>query len=256
MSEIFAPVPARERMRIEHFLGMLGDGGLGRVLEIGSRDGRVTQFLVDRADHVVALDLQRPSLDHARVEPVQGDVTALAFDDGSFDTVVCTEVLEHVPVPGLYAAGRELSRVVRGQLVVGVPFEQDITLGAMRCARCGALNPPWGHVNSFDEASLKAIFPRLRAVRTGFCGETLRTQTRMSAWIEHMLDHPNGVWDQEEPCISCGAALERPSVSRSRAMLARVPRVLNRAARAVRSPRPNWIHVVFAPQAQAASASR
>jgi SAM-dependent methyltransferase len=53
---------------------------------------------------------------------VVGDVVALPVVAGSFDAVLCTEVLEHLPTPEL--AIKEFSRVVRngGHLVLTAPF--------------------------------------------------------------------------------------------------------------------------------------
>lgn len=52
---------------------------------------------------------------------VLGDVEAMPFADGSFGTVVCTEVLEHVPNPAIALA--EIRRVLRpgGTLIGSVP---------------------------------------------------------------------------------------------------------------------------------------
>lgn len=246
MSASFAPVPQRERVRIEHFMAMLPDD-LGDVLEIGTRDGRVTGFLVPRARSITALDLTPPSVDHPKVHPLVGNLVALPFRDRAFDTVICTEVLEHIPVPGLHHAVAELARVVRGRLLVGVPFDQDTRLGSMRCPHCGVVNPPWGHVNRFDQQDLLGLFPDLEVQSVEPCGQSVACQSEVSALLEAWLDYPNGIWNQEEPCVACGRDLERPTFSRRKRLAAAVPRVLNKVSRALASPRPAWIHVVFTP---------
>jgi ubiquinone/menaquinone biosynthesis C-methylase UbiE len=65
------------------------------------------------------VELLKRRLPNHRV--VEGDIEALPFADASFGTVLCTEVLEHVPDP--VAALREFRRVVRpgGVLIGSVP---------------------------------------------------------------------------------------------------------------------------------------
>ena len=57
---------------------------------------------------------------------VQGDVEALPFADASFGTILCTEVIEHIPDPS--AALREYARVLEpgGVLIGSVPARSMI----------------------------------------------------------------------------------------------------------------------------------
>lgn len=57
---------------------------------------------------------------------VEGDVEALPFADGSFGTILCTEVIEHIPDPA--AALREFRRALRpgGVLIGSVPARSMI----------------------------------------------------------------------------------------------------------------------------------
>ena len=57
---------------------------------------------------------------------VEGDVEALPFADGSFGTVLCTEVIEHIPDPS--AALAEYRRVLQpgGLLIGSVPARSAI----------------------------------------------------------------------------------------------------------------------------------
>lgn len=65
--------------------------------------------------------LQTGTWDNTKLDIVS-DITAIPVTDGSFDAVMCTEVLEHVPDP--VAALKEMDRVLKpgGYLLVTAPF--------------------------------------------------------------------------------------------------------------------------------------
>jgi len=92
----------------------------GRVLDVGCGSSRIIRDLGD----VVGLDVSVNRLRYMRrygLPLVQGSIFALPFRDASFDTIVCSEVIEHIPAsddPFL-----EVSRVLRpgGRLVLGTP---------------------------------------------------------------------------------------------------------------------------------------
>jgi ubiquinone/menaquinone biosynthesis C-methylase UbiE len=65
--------------------------------------------------------LQTGSWDNSKLDIVC-DITSMPVADASFDAVMCTEVLEHVPDP--IAALRELARVLRpgGTMILTSPF--------------------------------------------------------------------------------------------------------------------------------------
>lgn len=65
--------------------------------------------------------LQMEKWDYKQLDIVS-DITAIPENDGAFDAVLCTEVLEHVPDP--VAALKELSRLLKtgGVLILTAPF--------------------------------------------------------------------------------------------------------------------------------------
>jgi SAM-dependent methyltransferase len=60
-------------------------------------------------------------LSRTELEQVEGSIYELPFEDESFETVMCSEVLEHLTEPE--KGVRELARVCRRWLVVSVPRE-------------------------------------------------------------------------------------------------------------------------------------
>jgi hypothetical protein len=236
-----------EQERIRDLFRLMPERGV-RALDIGARDGYLSKLLADRFAKVTALDLEKPLIDHPGVECVQGNATRLQFADDSFDLVLCAEVLEHIPCNLLPQVCREISRVAKDTVVIGVPFRQDIRLGRTSCAACGSTNPPWGHVNSFDESDLRRLFDRLRLVEASFVGESREVTNSLSAALFDFAGNPYGTYSQEEGCVSCGARLVAPTSPRTLAQkfATRAAVTLNLIQRAWSRPHGNWIHVRLA----------
>jgi ubiquinone/menaquinone biosynthesis C-methylase UbiE len=95
------------------------------VLDIGCGPGTADAVYGSKADHVVALDVKKEFLEDKKADaivlPVLGDATSLPFADGSIQTVVMSEVLEHIEDDR--RAVDEIARVLapQGHLIVTVP---------------------------------------------------------------------------------------------------------------------------------------
>lgn len=233
----------QEQTRIADIFRLLPQGRKS-VLEIGARDGYISRRLADRFAEVTALDLERPTFEYPRVTPVAGDVTKLQFANDTFDCVVCTEVLEHIPA--LEQACSELLRVARHEILIGVPFRQDTRVGRTTCAKCGNINPPWAHVNQFDEQKLSRLFSGAKIKEKSFVGTNHEVTNSVSTLLMDMAGNPWGTYDQDEPCIHCGAVLVAPN---GRSALSRVYSGvairLTRLQTMFAQAHPNWIHILF-----------
>jgi len=87
-----------------------------RVLDVATGPGYVAERAAERGASPVGLDFSPSMVEFARsrlpgIEVVEGDATALPFEDASFDAVVAAFVLLHLGRPEL--AAREAVRVVR-----------------------------------------------------------------------------------------------------------------------------------------------
>lgn len=133
------------------------------VLDAGCGEGesliRLDGLLPERT---AGIDIDADAVEYTRervptAEISQHSVESLPFEDGSFDLVLCLEVLEHIPEP--VGALRELSRVAAGgELVISVPHEPWFRLGSLLRGKyvSGLGNHP-EHVNHWNHRSLRAF---------------------------------------------------------------------------------------------------
>lgn len=220
--------------------------GQPSALEIGARDGHISRMLASRFDKVTALDLVKPQWDYPRIETVQGDVTKLAFPDNSFDTVVCTEVLEHIPPVLLKQACDELKRVARRGVVIGVPFQQDLRVDCTTCRSCGKVNPPWGHVNSFSKERLAGLFQGLEPAKVEYVGAHKARTNFISAFLMNIAGNPWGSYVQEEPCVYCESKLTPPAKRTAfQKLCSKAAFNVNELQGRFLKETPIWIHILF-----------
>ena len=234
-----------EQERIGDLINMLPDGG-ETALDIGARDGYISVLLADKFARVTALDLEQPQIDHPGVTCVKGNITAMDFPAASFDLVFCAEVLEHIPPDLLAQACKELARVSRGHLLIGVPYRQDMRVGRTTCNSCGKNNPPWGHVNSFDDRKLARLFPGLRIVKKSFVGSSRDQTNALSSALLDYAGNPFGTYQQDESCVHCGLAIGTP---KARSILQKIATKLAYVICSAQKPfikaHPQWIHLLL-----------
>ncbi len=127
--------------------------GSVRILDAGCGEGFIARMLHTALDDVdiTGLELTEDALRIAQkmsagIRYVQGDITQMPFESGSFDIVLCTEVLEHLENPA--AALRELLRVAKNTLIITVPHEPWFRLGNMLVLKNVArFGDPVDHIN-------------------------------------------------------------------------------------------------------------
>lgn len=103
--------------------------GKKRALEVGPGAGVYLPVLASLFDQVTAMDIENVYLEHAqRLTALHPNLTLAADDitrsqlaDGSFDLILCSEVIEHIPVPG--AALQEMHRLLSpgGIMIISTP---------------------------------------------------------------------------------------------------------------------------------------
>ncbi|WEN41440.1 hypothetical protein CKCBHOJB_00992 [Thauera sp. GDN1] len=218
------------------------------ALDIGARDGHFSRLLAERFGTIVALDLCLPRFMLPKVLCIQGDVTKLSFSDKSIDFILCAEVLEHIPPDLLPLACNELQRVCRGKLLIGVPYRQDLRLDRLTCSHCKKKNPPWGHVNQFDENVIANLFKNSAIEFISYVGHTRAQTNILSAFLMDLAGNPYGTYMQDEPCIHCGKKMPLPPPRNlTRKILTRLAIFARSLTRPFKKERAKWIHVILHP---------
>ena len=236
---------AKEQERISNIVGSLPQGYRG-ILDVGSRDGYISGLCKRHFPSVTALDIEMPVFPGEGVLRVNGDICRLPFKDGSFDVVLCVEVLEHLRAGSLFQACSELIRTSRQYVLIGVPYKQDIRFGRTTCHSCGKKNPPFGHLNTFDLPRLKELFSSMIVEKADLVGMKREKTNWLSTTLMDIAGNPWGTYGQEEPCVFCGGKVG-PSGQRS--VLQKVSSkgafLLNEFQNEFARPEANWIHVLF-----------
>lgn len=118
-----------ERLQTTILPYLVRDVDLGeRMLEVGPGPGAATEWLRSRVGQLVTVEAEPEAAarlyetySSTNVTTVLGDATAMAFDDGSFDSAGCFTMLHHVPSTA--AQNRLLAEVLRvlrpGRALIG-----------------------------------------------------------------------------------------------------------------------------------------
>lgn len=108
---------------------IMGVCGPGRVLDVGCGMGGLVRALLRLGADAHGLDVASRCVEEGnRRAPgrfVEGSVLSLPFEDGSFETVVCTDVLEHLAADDVARALSEMARVSRRSLVLRIATTAD-----------------------------------------------------------------------------------------------------------------------------------
>jgi glycosyltransferase involved in cell wall biosynthesis/SAM-dependent methyltransferase len=173
------------------------------VLDVGCGDGLITNAL-PLSVKVVGLDPSEHALEHVRRETRCGSITELPFEDRSFDLVMTTDVLEHLPPDVLARAVQQLTRVARRYVLVCVPHREQFRANFTRCARCGHTYHINHHQRSWAEHDLvRGLMPaHWRALEVRYTG-LFRPHDDPSVELRHRLDLWNA-WDGAV-CTACGS---------------------------------------------------
>lgn len=136
-----------------------------KVLNIGVGSGTFEAHAIAKGLTVFSLDPSRKSIERLQQLYSLGDRARVGygqqipFPDHHFDAVVLSEVMEHMSDEVIEGTVREVARVLRigGQIIGTVPAREKLSEDTVICPDCGKRFHRWGHVQSFNPDSLRAL---------------------------------------------------------------------------------------------------
>jgi SAM-dependent methyltransferase len=189
---------AGSRSRMRYLIEKIAAGST--VLNIGCGTGIFEELALDKGVLVHSLDPSERSIssiqkrlglgDRARV----GYIQQIPFADSAFDTVVVSEVFEHL-TPEIFARGLyEIKRILRpgGCLIGTVPHREDLRLQIVVCPCCNHKFHRWGHEQTFDVDRIREFLGKTFVTTTAqarpfFAWETLNFKGRIVATLKWLL---------------------------------------------------------------------
>jgi SAM-dependent methyltransferase len=133
-----------------------------KVLNVGVGTGYLEELLTQRGVEVFSLDPSEDTIERLQLQlrmgprAQRGYAQEMPFDDRSFDKVIMTEVLEHLPDGVLQSTLDEVRRVLKddAEFTGTVPYREDLAANQVLCPRCETQFHRWGHEQRFDENAL------------------------------------------------------------------------------------------------------
>lgn len=124
----------------------------GSILDVGCGNGAISNAISDRV--VIGSDIALAAIKHMRHPACLADIGEMPFADDSFDLVMATDVLEHIPDSQYAKACAEIARISRRWILIAVPYRELLDSATVDCAACGKLYHVHWHQRSYDESFL------------------------------------------------------------------------------------------------------
>ena len=118
------------------------------ILDAGCGNGAIANSLV--GFDVTAMDRSVEALKYVKnAKKIQGSLDNIPFKDNSFDLVICSDVLEHLPEDIYKKTIAELKRVSKKYILIISPNNEDLCANQSKCIKCGTVFHMNWHINSF-----------------------------------------------------------------------------------------------------------
>ena len=135
------------------------------ILDVGCGNAWVAQHFCPKGVLVCSFDIALANTQKALKKypfanhfAVVGDAFNLPFKPNSFDCIIASEIIEHVPSPEQFIASLLGVLKPSGSLIITTPYNEKLNYSL--CIHCNRPTPQHAHIHSFTKAKLSNFIPQ------------------------------------------------------------------------------------------------
>lgn len=124
------------------------------ILDVGCGNGILVNYLLTASSsfkRIYGIDRSKTALKFVNSEKSVGDIKNLPFKDNEFDLLICSEVIEHLPLETYEKAIFEIARVAKKYIIITVPYKEKLLKSHVECPSCNSKFHRDLHLRSFTE---------------------------------------------------------------------------------------------------------
>ena len=153
-----------ERSRLNQKIYSLINKNSKSILDVGCGNGWLSKMMQNDHNNIVSLDISFINVkktlmnqSHPNHSGIVADVFHLPFPDDTFDTIIASEIMEHIYDPIKFIEC--LFQVLKpgGQLIISTPYNERIPLSL--CVHCNKPTPRDAHLHTFNKENIKGFIP-------------------------------------------------------------------------------------------------
>lgn len=128
------------------------------ILDVGCGNGIMTNILNKNFEQVIGVDNSAEALESVEGKSILSNCDNIKVDDHSFDLVLSSEMIEHLPDDVLTRTIQEFERISKRYILVSVPNNELLEARHIYCPKCKSSFHSVGHLQSFNGGKLRSLF--------------------------------------------------------------------------------------------------
>lgn len=168
------------------------------ILDVGCGKAWVAQHFCPKGVTVCSFDIALTNTEKALKKypydnhfAVVGDAFNLPFQPNSFDCIIASEIIEHVPAPKQFMTSLLTALKPGGQLIITTPFNEKLNYSL--CIHCNRPTPEHAHIHSFTIKKMLNFVPKekIKTLRIYTFGNKALIKLRTHILLKYL---PHGFW--------------------------------------------------------------